>query len=121
MSHEPTMGRLRRWCTDVGMTGYGAQLPLLGRSASAQYCRPNRSFEPAIDRGRLSGVRPLRSHARLRLVADVIDLFRHWVPKNEDRPRVEPVRLRSASFSSSSRSSCMDSRALGCRSDRLSD
>jgi hypothetical protein len=28
VSREPAMGRLRRWLTDVGMTGFGASFPL---------------------------------------------------------------------------------------------
>ena len=36
VSREPAMGRLRRWLTDVGVTGFGASRPLRCVSAKVR-------------------------------------------------------------------------------------
>src|SRR5215469_1943333 len=41
VSREPAMGRLRRWFTDVGMTGFGATLSLPRVPGSVSYLNPH--------------------------------------------------------------------------------
>src|SRR5215469_2225776 len=44
VSREPAMGRLRCWFTDVGMTGFGALLPVADDAAYGRRCPPEPTF-----------------------------------------------------------------------------